>query len=974
MAMNASATRKLTSGTPGSNDSVRADKNSFHVFLSYGRTDAQAVEVVAARLEDEAGLHPFLDAWHLIPGEPWQEELEAALDHSQTCAVFFGPAGLGPWENEEMRSALDARVKQPDFRVIPVLLPGATMPERGVLPRFLSRLTWVDFRGSQGLQDPNAFGRLLAGIRGEPPGRPRGVAVTLIVECPYRGLQAFDEEDARFFFGREAVVQQIIEALRSTRFLAVVGPSGSGKSSVVRAGLLSHLRAGALPASAGWHYFVLKPGSHPLEELALNLTRNAPNGPTPTQILDLIENGDERALHLAVRLLADQAREVYCLIIDQFEEVFTLCTDRDERIRFINLLRYAATIAGGQAIIVITMRADFLARAAEYADLGELLSGNQFIISPMDEEDLRRAIEEPARRAGAQFEPGLVDAIIRDAGSEPGVLPLMEHALWQLWQQRGSDNRLTLHFYNEIGGLKGALAGRADEIFDSFSPEQQAIARRILLRLTQPGEGTEDTRRRAAMSELETAVEEKLAIEEVLHTLTDARLLVSDKDQVDVAHEALIRGWPRLHKWIDEDRTALRFHHRITEAAQEWQRLERDDGALFRGASLAQAQEWREHHGQDLNPLEREFLDASVELKQRQERVERERQQRELEAERQRATQLRWFASGLGVVTVLAIVAGLIAWRQRGRAIEQVRIAALDLLVAEARSSINSHPDLALLLAATAATQPPNIWEARDTLLTALQSEPDLKTFLTGYTSYGSVAFSPDGKTLASASLDKTIRLWDVMRHQRLGAPLTGHPGPVESVVFSPVESVAFSPDGKTLASASLDKTIRLWDVTRRQPLGAPLTGHTEAVYSVAFSPDGKTLASASADNTVRLWDVTRRQPLGAPLTGHTEAVYSVAFSPDGKTLASASYDKTRSAVGCDAPPPAGRAAHRPYELRVERGVQPGWQDSRFGQLGQHRSAVGCNQPSAARRAAHRPYGHSVWRGVQPRWQDSRFG
>jgi len=194
--MNSGPKPKLTPGTPGSNDSDCAGGDSFHVFLSYGRTDAQAVEFIAARLEDEAGLHPFLDAWHLIPGEPWQEELEAALDHSQTCAVFIGPAGLGPWENEEMRSALDTRVKHSGFRVIPVLLPGATMPERGGLPRFLSRLTWVDFRGPQGLQDPDAFGRLLAGIRGEPPGRPRSIAAREIVECPYRGLQAFDEAEA----------------------------------------------------------------------------------------------------------------------------------------------------------------------------------------------------------------------------------------------------------------------------------------------------------------------------------------------------------------------------------------------------------------------------------------------------------------------------------------------------------------------------------------------------------------------------------------------------------------------------------------------------------------------------------------------------------------------------------------------------------------------------------------------------------
>jgi hypothetical protein len=650
-------------------------EKSFDVFLSYARDDAQAVEAIASRLEDEASLHPFLDTWHLILGQPWQEELEKALDHSQMCAVFIGPANLGPWENEEMRSALDKRVKHSDFRVIPVLLPGATLPERGGLPSFLSRLTWVDFRGPQALQDADMFGRLVAGIHGKSPGRPHGIAVTKTAECPYRGLQAFGENDARFFFGRDAVVQQIIEALRQKRFLAVLGPSGSGKSSVVRAGLLPQLRSGALSASADWRYFVLKPGAHPLEELALSLSRGASNGQTPTQVLDLIEHGDERALHLAICLLLDQAREILCcLIIDQFEEVFTLCSDRNERVRFINLLRYAATIAGGQAIIVITMRADFLTRAAEYVELGELLSGNQFIISPMDEADLRRVIEEPAHSLGAQFETGLVDAIIRDAGKEPGVLPLIEHALSQLWDKRSRDNHLTLLAYKEIGGLRGALAKQADEIFNSFSPEQQAIARRVLLRLTQPGEGTEDTRRRATMSELETVDEQKAATEKVLRTLTDARLLVTNKGEVDVAHEALIRGWPRLHQWIDEDRAALLLHHRITATAQEWEKLKRDDGALFRGASLAQAQEWRQQHDQDLNSLEREFLDASTELRERQDRTERARQQRELEQVRTLAEER---AARAEAEHQLAVQQERLANEQTQRAQEQTKAATL---------------------------------------------------------------------------------------------------------------------------------------------------------------------------------------------------------------------------------------------------------------------------------------------------------
>ena len=617
------------------------DGKSFDVFLSYHNADKPVVEALARRLEDEVGVKPFLDKWHLVPGTPWQEELERALDDSRACAVFIGPNNIGPWENEEMRSALDEHVKQPGFRVVPVLLPGTTLPERGALPRFLSRLTWVDFRG--GLHDADAFRRLVAGIRGITPGRDdHGLPEVLTAVCPYRGLEAFDEAHARFFFGREAVTQHLIEALRATRFIAVLGPSGSGKSSVVRAGLLPSLSAGVLPFSNCWSHRIFKPGTHPLQELAVSLGGNEKEDKTLEHALHLLDSleTDERALHMYVRLsLASQPNEARCcIVVDQFEELFTLCPNEAERVQFIDILRYAASIAGGQTVLVITMRADFLARATEYTALAEMLSGHQFLISPMDKKDLRRAIEEPAREVGLRFEEGLVDTILNDMGREPGALPLMEHALYQLWEKRREDNLMTLHSYGEIGRVQGALARRAEEIFAAFSPEQQKITRRILLRLMRPGEGTEDTRRRATMSELQTQSEEVQAVEQVVRTLADARLLVTSGDeQVDVAHEALIRGWLRLRQWIDNDRSALRTHHRITEAAQEWRRLNQDEGVLFRGMLLEQAEKWREGYEETLNQLERDFLNTSVALQ--------EREKREREKHRRREQILRFFTS-----------------------------------------------------------------------------------------------------------------------------------------------------------------------------------------------------------------------------------------------------------------------------------------------------------------------------------------
>lgn len=617
---------------------MRADGRDFDVFLSHNSDDKDDVEFLAKRLVDEASLKPFLDKWHLVPGNPWQEALEVALDRSRTCVVFIGRKGLGPWHNEEMRSALDERVTQQGFRVVPVLLPGAILPTRGQLPRFLRRLTWVDFRGQKGVHDSEAFRRLVAGIRGIAPGRNDQSASTAPVhECPYRGLEVFDAAHQHLFFGREADTQHLIEAVRGTRFVAVVGSSGNGKSSLVRAGLLPALRANALPHSQEWWYSILKPGTHPLEELAVELaqiTRRDEISP----LLKALEQ-DERELHLQVRLSLRNRPETarVCLVIDQFEELFTLCRDRTERERFINSLRYAATVVGGQAVVVLTMRADFIAQATEYSSLAELLSGHQFLVSPMESEDLRRAIEKPALMTGARFEDGLVEQILQDTGREPGALPLLEHALLQTWEHRQADNLLTFAAYRTIGGVQGALAKHADSVYDNLSATEQDITRRLLLRLTQVGEGTEDTRRRATREELQTGEEEQQALESVNKQLTDARLLVTSGDQhtdtVDVAHEALIRGWPRLRKWIDESREALRLYRRIAEATREWVRLQHDEGALYRGSLLTKAQEWRQQHDKELNQREKGFLDASVLLAEREKEKheEYERRIRELE-------------------------------------------------------------------------------------------------------------------------------------------------------------------------------------------------------------------------------------------------------------------------------------------------------------------------------------------------------
>ena len=668
-----------------------ATTQRYDVFLSHTSGDKDAVERIARRLRAEAQLEPFLDKWHLIPGNPWQEELEQALNQSRTCAVFLGPADLGPWENEEMRLALDKRTGNPAFRVIPVLLPNTQMPEKGPLPGFLRRVTWVDFRG--GLDDADAFHHLVSGIKGIAPGPavPTPDKPSLPPDadiCPYLGLETFQEKDAEFFFGRAALTQWLGERLRERRFLAVIGPSGSGKSSVVRAGLLPALRQGALPGSGDWQIVIMTPTERPLEELAARLallTEPASRARRMRQLQDDLR-ADKRTLHTEARMeLAERNASARLLIVvDQFEELFTLCRDDQERSQFLDNLLYAATISQGQTAVIIAMRADFYVRSAAHAQLADCMSENQVTITPMDEHELTEAIELPARKVGLSFDAGLVDTIREDVLGQPGALPLLEHALRELWERR-QGRQLTVAAYRDIGGVAGAIARRAETEFGKLTPAQQAVARRILLRLVQLGEGTEDTRRRARLSELLTDNEQGEVIGEVVQKFAAARLLTTGRDatsaeeQLDVAHEALIRGWPRLRSWLDEDRDALRTQRRLAERAEEWRRLGRDPGGLLRGAQLEEAQAWAKAYGASINAMEREFLEASIALRE-QEAAERQRAAEEREAQRQReleaqrryahdqsraASRFRRLAVVLAVAVIAMIAAAIFAWNQR---------------------------------------------------------------------------------------------------------------------------------------------------------------------------------------------------------------------------------------------------------------------------------------------------------------------
>ena len=459
------------------------------VFLSYNARDAVIVERLARLLKAE-GLEPWLDRWSLTVGEEWQPKLAEGLAGAAACAVFVGPHDLGAWELQELALALDRGARERSFRVFPVLLPGVGEPfEPNRLPHFLRARTWVDLR--RGDEDARGLRDLVNAVKGVPFGAEVGIGVgdAPIGErvVPYRGLRAFGEQDAGWFFGRDGEIQRLVEKLKTSRFVAVLGPSGSGKSSLVCAGLVPRLSEGA-------RVLVLRPGAAPLTALAAQLAK-LQGGEAMQATVDRLAQ-DPRSVHLAVELaLADRpAGERVVIVVDQLEEIFTLCHDEPQRRQLFGALLYATAAAGGRTVVVVTLRADFYARCAAYREFSQLLAAQQMLVGPMQPAGLRQAIEEPSRRAGLTLEDGLSDTILADAdadadaGAEPGALPLLQHALLELWtRRRGS--LLTFEGYRQAGGVHGALAQRAETIYRELTGEQQQIVRRILLRLTQPGEG-----------------------------------------------------------------------------------------------------------------------------------------------------------------------------------------------------------------------------------------------------------------------------------------------------------------------------------------------------------------------------------------------------------------------------------------------------------------------------------------------------
>lgn len=690
---------------------------------------------------------------------------------------------------------------------------------------------------------------------------------------PYKGLAAFQPEDAAQFFGRDALVAELIDRLGRSRTLMVGGPSGSGKSSLVRAGLIPAVATGGLAGSERWPVVLFAPRSEPIRELAYQLVKTTrTTTQRSTAAGDAYESlGDP----LGARYVSESITDItggLLVVIDQFEELFTQGGSREEQEAFLDLLAGMVDPTDSRVRLVMAMRADFYGTSALFPWLAQRITQNQVLVGPMTRSELRQAIEEPARQAGLRLQDGLVDAILEDGGSEPGSLPLVSHALAETWRRRRGTS-LTLTAYREAGGVAGALAHTAEAVYqERFDDAQRRVARRLLLRLVTPGDGTPDTRRPLQLGDLNDGETEEMS--HVAAELTDARLLTVDRNTIEIAHEALILSWPRLGGWIEESRDDLRVRQRIDRAGAEWVAQGHEPDLLYRGTPLQSALEWGADHGDALSPAGRDLLAvseaAAIEAEARREQTAR------------RSRRVRRAAVAvLGVLTTVAAAASLVAFSALGEATSRFA----QSLATQAAGLVDQNPRLALALAVESIGRvgSPSL-EARVALVEgsrALESA----TFAPAGSAMDvgdalALALRPDGEVVATGNRDGTVRLWEAASGRALGAPLDGHD--------AAVEALAFSPDGRWLVSASDDETLRRWDLA--DPAAVPssqLLGTTGGiVWAAAVSADGTTVASGSLDGTVRLWDLQEAEQLGEPLLEDQGlTIDALTISPDGALL-----------------------------------------------------------------------------------------
>ncbi|HBX70711.1 MAG TPA: hypothetical protein DEH25_15350, partial [Chloroflexi bacterium] len=766
---------------------------------------------------------------------------------------------------------------------------------------------------------------------------PEVAEIKIVARNPYKGLHPFAEADALDFFGREELVARLLDRFspasqiaEPARFLAVVGPSGSGKSSVIKAGLIPTIRRGAITGSENWFVAEMTPGAHPLEELENALLRIAIE--TPDDLLTQLSTDPRGLLRLLRRALPGVKSEVL-LVIDQFEELYTLVEAESERSYFLELLSAAVYEPHSPLRLLITLRADFYDRPLEYSEFGELVRGATEVVLPLTPKELERAVCGPAEGVGAKLEGALLTRIVQDIGDQPGALPLLQYALTETFEKREKD-QLTLSAYEASGGVLGALGRRAEEIYSRLTAAQQSAAHQMFLRLVTLGEGIEDTRRRVLRAEIEAVIgQEPSLLLPVIEQYGRHRLLTFDHDPatraptVEVAHEALLREWPRLRAWLDESRSDIRMQRLLGAATQEWLAAEKTPGYLLRGARLDQFSLWLDDTNLALTTNERAYLSASLEAREARQTAEAQRQTHEAQLEQRSRRFLRALVGVFAVAALIAIILSGVAFNQSSIAQENAATATFAqgeaLVLADSRATQQAIAEEQAAARATQQAIAEQNESARATQQALAEDQAQQRAAAEavaqdnlhleranelGMVSLNLMEKQPDLAFLLSVEAYRqadTLQNWTALytvgtNNPRLLRVIHGHQSRIEILVFSP--------DGKTIASGAENGTVRLWDMDEDSPTFGnseelPLKQKVPPIEGLAFSPDGQLLAASTADgrvlagsppdiNHVLIWDVNPASPTNQQLLvdqiteGYIWGMSRVSFSPTDPILA----------------------------------------------------------------------------------------